>query len=85
MELYILMIVNTAIIILGFCFVFYQMVKYFKHQDILRKSETVEDYTQRELAIQNNFIDQAQEGNKETEIVLKDITETSAEEAFKLR
>jgi hypothetical protein len=84
MELYTLMIVNTAIIILGFCFVFYQMIKYFKHQDILRKSETVEDYTQRELAINNSIINEPIGESKE-EVVLKDITETSAEEAFKLR
>ena len=82
MDIMTFAIINTTVVVLGFCFCVFTVFSYFKHQDILRKSENVTEYTRRELAHKNPVIEQEEEAEEEH---YKDITDVSANEVFKLR
>ena len=77
-EILILATNNTFFIIIGFCFCFYMVFRYLMHLDILRKAESVTEYANREVLINN----EKPEPEVFTESKYKDITDVSADEAF---
>jgi len=68
----------------GFTFCFWLVVKHLKHQEILSKSSSVEEYSIHEAVEKAPRPEQDQKAEPQDESY-KDITDVSAEEAFKPR
>lgn len=80
--------ISIVAIVAGFTFCFWLVIKHLKHQELLTKSETVTQYAEREVMLdpfrRKNVEAQAEDkpNPEDNEI---DITEITADEAFKPR
>ncbi len=78
---------SILFVVSGFAFCFWLVIKHLKHQEILTKSQSIEEYAIHE-AIEKTPAPKAasnEPAKADDEADLKDITEVSAEEAFQPR
>lgn len=81
--------ISIVAIVGGFTFCFWLVIKHLKHQELLTKSESVAQYAEQEVMLDPfrrrslETTAKVEETNTETQEV--DITEVTADEAFKPR